>query len=155
MLHYESLQRYYTFVGDRLARRRRLCAHMVLTASSGAAVVLLAGLPVVIGQVLALLVVGLAIWQELAGYSIKSARSLGLAADLGHLAAEMHVLWIRLDDLDPDEVQQSWRELNARAAEVTRQVPAGLLKFHSLQDRAEDQTYGYWAEGQGSAVAQA
>ena len=95
-------------------------------------------------------------WQsELAGYSIKSARSLGLAADLGHLAAEMHVLWIRLDDLDPDEVQQSWRELNARAAEVTRQVPAGLLKFHSLQDRAEDETYGYWAEGQGSAVAQA
>ncbi|MDE0626280.1 MAG: hypothetical protein OXH99_07775 [Bryobacterales bacterium] len=155
MLHYESLQRYYTFVGERLARRRQRLAHMVLTASSGAALALLAGLPLVAGQVLALVVAALVFWLELAGYSSKSARSLGVAADLGQLASEMHALWINLDELEGDEAQRAWRELDARAAEVTRHVPADLLRHHSLQDRAEDETYGYWAAGQDSAGAEA
>ena len=64
MLHYESLQRYYTFVGMRLARRQRWFGRAVLAASSGAAVVLLAGLPVPAAQVLALSVVALAIWTH-------------------------------------------------------------------------------------------
>ena len=155
MLHYDSLQRYYTFVGEHLARRRKRFAHMVLTASSGAAVALLAGLPMAVAQVLALVVAALAIWAELADYSGKSARSLDLAADMSHLAAEMRSLWISLDDLEAGEAQQAWRELDARAAEATRHVPAELLGYRSLQDRAEDETYGYWAEGQGAAIAEA
>lgn len=155
MLHYESLQRYYTFVGERLARRRRRLAHAVLTASSGAALALLAGLPLVVGQAVALAVAALTIWLELADYSSKSARSLGVAADLGQLASEMHALWISLDELEAGEARRAWLELDARAAEVTRHVPAELLKHHSLQDRAEDETYGYWAAGQADAVAEA
>ena len=155
MLHYESLQRYYTFVGERLARRRRRLAHMVLTASSGAALALLTGLPLAVGQVLALVVVVLTVWMELTDYSSKSARSLGVAADLNQLATEMHALWISLDELEADQAQQAWRELDARAAEVTRHVPTELLKHRSLQDRAEDETYGYWAGGQVGAGAEA
>lgn len=155
MLHYESLQRYYTFVGERLGRRRRRLAHLVLTASSGAAVALLTGLPLVVAQVLALAVAALTVWLELADYSSKSARSLGVAADLSQLAAEMHALWINLDELEDGEAQRAWRELDARAAEITRHVPADLLRHHSLQDRAEDETYGYWAAGRDSAGAEA
>ena len=155
MLHYESLQRYYTFVGERLARRRKRFAHMVLAASSGAAVALLAGLPMVFAQVLALLVAALTIWTELADYSGKSAWSLDLAAELSHLAAEMRSLWMSLDELEPGEAQQAWRELDARAAELTRHVPAELLGYRSLQDRAENETYVYWTEGQAAAIAEA
>ena len=154
MLHYESLQRYYTFVGERLARRQRWFGHAVLTASSGAAVVLLAGLPIPVAQVLALTVAALAIWTHLADYSGKSARSLDLAVDLGHLATEMRALWFRLDEVEAGEVEQAWRALDARATEATRHVPAELLGYRLLQDRAEDETYGYWTGGQVSAVAE-
>ena len=154
MLHYESLQRYYTFVGERLARRQRWFGRAVLTASSGAAVVLLAGLPIPVAQVLALTVAALAIWTHLADYSGKSARSLDLAVDLGHLATEMRALWFRLDDVEAGEVERAWRALDARATEATRHVPVELLGYRSLQDRAEDETYGYWTGGQVSAVAE-
>ncbi len=154
MLHYESLQRYYTFVGERLSQRKRRVGQLVLTASSGVAAALLAGVPVVVAQVLALVVAALAIWNELADYSAKSSRSLDIAADLSHLATEMHDLWIRLEQLEAGDARQAWRELDARATEVTRHVPAELLKYRALQDRAEDETYGYWAQAQvGTAKA--
>lgn len=153
MLHYESLQRYYTFVGKRLARRRRKISFGVLTASSGAAVTLLAGLPLEVAEVLALIVAALTIWSELADYSGKSASSLSLASDLSHLASEMRALWIRLDELDADEAERTWRQLETRATEMTRHIPADLLEYPSLQDQAEEETYGYWEESQNAAVA--
>ncbi len=153
MLQYESLQRYYTFVGERLARRRRQLAQAVLMSSSGAALALVAELPLVVGQTLALLCAGLAIWLEAADYSDKSVRSLGVATDLSHLAAEMRTLWMRLDELEDAEIGRTWRDLDGRAAEVTRHVPCELLTYYALQDRAEDGTYGYWAAAQGSGVA--
>lgn len=154
MLHYESLQRYYTFVGERLARRQRWFGRALLAASSGAAAVLLADPPIPMAQVLALTVAALAIWTHLADYSGKSARSLDLAVDLGCLATEMRALWFRLDEVEAGEVEQAWRALDARAAEATRHVSAELLGYRSLQDRAEDETYRYWTGVQVSAVAE-
>ena len=144
MLHYESLQRYYTFVGERLARRRRLFSVLVLTASSSAAAALLAGLPLDVARVLALAVVVLTVWAELADYSTKSILCRDVAADLGHLATEMQTLWFRIDEMESGEAESAWRELNQRATEVTRGVPPILLGHRALQDRAETETYGYW-----------
>ena len=155
MLHYESLQRYYTFVGERLARRRRWFASLLLTASSGAAATLLAGLPLTVSQALALLVVALTVWTELADYKGKSARSLEVATKLGHLAAEMRALWLDLPQIDARAARSAWRDLEARATEATRHIPAGLLGHHSLQDRAEDETYSYWSARSGTALANA
>ena len=155
LLHFESLQRYYTFVGGRLASRGRWLRLAVLTASSGAAVALLAGLPLGVARALALLVAALAIWSELADYSRKSARSLDLASNLGLLAVEMRGLWFGLDELAAEEAARAWRELNERATEVTRHVPPDLLGYRSLQDRAEDETYGYWAGPAQAAGAEA
>ena len=89
MQHYESLQRYCTFVGEWLVRRRRWFTHIFLTAFSGAAVVLLASLSLVALQVLAPKVLGLTTWMELVDYSDGSDRGLNLAADLGHLPADL------------------------------------------------------------------
>ncbi len=144
MLHYESLQRYYTFVSMRLAGRRRRLAQTVLTASSGAAAALLAGVPLVVAQVLALVVAALTVWLELSDYSGKSARSRDLAAELGHLSREMRALWYRLDELDGAEAERAWRELDSRATEVTRHVPSDLFGYRALQERAEVETYEYW-----------
>ena len=107
VLHCESLQRYYTFLGERLARRWRWLAQGVIIASSGAAVVLLAGLCLEIGQVLALIVAPLKIWSELVDYWGKSARSLDLGSDLSHLATNMLVLWFRLDALEAGAAEQA------------------------------------------------
>ena len=155
MLHYESLQRYYTFVSMRLATRRRRLAQTVLTASSGAAAALLAGVPMMVAQVLALVVAALTVWMELADYSGKSARSRDLAAELGHLSREMRALWYRLDELDGAAAEQAWRELDSRATEVTRHVPSELFGYRALQDRAEDETYQYWAGSASVAAADA
>ncbi|MDE0125232.1 MAG: hypothetical protein OXN97_11710 [Bryobacterales bacterium] len=145
MLHYESLQRYYTFLGERLARRRRVFSVLVLTASSSAAAVLLAGLSLEVSRVLALVVMVLAFWAEVAGHSAKSVLCLDVAADLGHLAAEMQVLWFRIDEMDVEEAERAWRALNQRATVVTRRVPPVMLGHRVLQDRAESETYGYWS----------
>lgn len=155
MLHYESLQRYYTFVGERLARRRRWLAVVVLTASSGAAAALLAGLSLEVARVLALIVVAVTVWAELADYSGRSSRSLDVAADLGQLSTEMRALWFRVDEIDAGEAESAWLELDARATEVTRHVPPDLLGHRALQDRAEDETYGYWTGSQRIAGAEA
>lgn len=114
---------------------------------------LLAGQPQEVAEILAGVVAALTIWSELADYSGKSARSLSLAADLSHLATAMHALWVGLDELNADEAEQAWRELDARATEMTRHVPAELLEYPSLQDQAEEETYGYWDQEQGAAVA--
>ena len=152
LLHFESLQRYYTFVGGRLASRGRCLRLAVLTVSSGVAVALLAGLPLGVARALAVLAAALAIWSELADYSRKSARSLDIASNLGLVAVEMRALWFGLDDLAAEEAERAWRELNERATAVTRHVPADLLGHRSLQDRAEDETYGYWAGTESARV---
>ena len=155
LLHYESLQRYYTFVGERLARKRRWLSLIVLTASSGAAVVLFSGLSLEVARVLALAVAAATVWAELADYSGKSARSLGTASDLSHLATEMRALWFRLDEMEAAAAERIWRDLDARATEATRHVPAALLGYRSLQERAEEETYGYWTGWHRAAAAEA
>lgn len=155
MLHFESLQRYYAFVGKRLAWRRRLFSVLILTASSSAAGALLFGLPPEIALFPALAVVLLTIWSELADYSAKSSLCLDLAADLGHLSTEMRALWFGMDELDAEAAESAWRELEARVSEATRRVPADLLGHSGLQDRAEDETYAYWTAAQHATGAEA
>lgn len=143
LLHYESLQRYYTFVGELLAKRERLLSTAAISASSGAAIVLLAGLPTLVGQILAVAVAALVIWLRLADYSKRASQSLGFAADLGKLSTEMHALWLKLDDMDNADIEREWREIDRRATEATRYVPGNLLGYPSLQERAEDETYRF------------
>ena len=155
MLHLESLQRYYAFVGQRLTWRRRLFSVLILTASSSAAGALLFGLPPEIAQFPALAVVALTNWSELADYSAKSSLCLDLAADLRHLSSEMRVLWFGIDELDAEAAEGTRRELEARASETTRRVPADQLGHSGLQDRAEDETYAYWTAAQHATGAEA
>lgn len=143
LLHYESLQRYYTFVGELLAKREKQFSTAVISASSGAAIVLLAEMPTIVGQILAVAVAVLAVWLRLADYSRRSSQSLEFAADLGKLSNEMHALWLNLDDMDNADIEREWREIDRRATEATRHVPGNLLSYPSLQEKAEDETYRF------------
>ena len=145
MLHYESLQRCHTFMGERLRRCQRHFSHMAAGASAGAAIALLVALPLVVGQVLVLLAAGLTIWTASADYLAKVARAVSLATNLSHAAREIHSLWAGLDELGADEARQAWKDLDARVAEVTRDVPPELLGYRSLQDRADEETYRHWS----------
>ena len=153
LLQYESLQRYYRYVSEKFSRQGKYLTVAVLTSASGSALVLLAGWPV-FGKVVAVVVAALSIWLALTDYSNLATISVSLAVELGHASREMYALWMKVDDLSDEDVEEQWAEIDKRATDITRWVPNGLLGFEEIQDKAEHEAYAYWSQGAGAPTVQ-
>lgn len=156
LLQYESLQRYYSAVSARLAWQDKALTVGLLTGASAAAAALLVELNPLVGKLLAVTVACLSVWSALSRYGERSAMSASIALEFGRLGTEVHRLWLKVDELDDDQVERLWSDLDLRAADATRWAPSNLLGYERLQDASEKETYEYWkgvnsAEPHGSA----
>lgn len=137
LVHADILHRYYGYLADRLARRDKWISVLALLFSSSAAAVLLAEWPTAIAKVLALIVAGFNLWLTLSHYGKKSLYSASLQQEFADLVAEWELLWGKLGDLEPHEVEASWRQLNQKGTAITKLAPTELPLDEKLRDRSE------------------
>ncbi len=111
-----------------------------MVATSGAAFVLIGDFPTLYAKILALLAAALNLWIALSRSSKKSLYSANLQKKFADLIVEWELLWGKVDEIPPDEVERQYIDLQKRATAITELAPVELPLDDRLQDRSEGET---------------
>ena len=77
--------------------------------------------------------------MTLGHYGKKSLYSASLQKEFADLVAEWEVLWGMLGDMEPHQVEASWRRFNEKGTAVTKLAPNELPLDERWRDRSEDE----------------
>ena len=119
---------------------KRSPAKIRVVATSGAAFVLIGDFPTLYAKILALLAAALNLWIALSRSSKKSLYSANLQKKFADLIVEWELLWGKVDEIPPDEVERQYIDLQKRATAITELAPVELPLDDRLQDRSEGET---------------